>query len=126
MAVHGSSQKNAGFSLIEVVIAMTVLAVGLLGFISLYGTGFKALQVSSIRTTALRLAQDKMETLRRSRPTSTSPPDPADTPEEGITRSWSVKPHAVNSNIWVISVQVTWTDQEGQSKKVVLKSYRSI
>ncbi len=121
------TRKAAGFSLIEVVISMTILAVGLLGFISLYGTGFKALKGSSVRTTALRLAQDKMETLRHERPGHITEAHytKGEDPGKGLLISWSRVPSEENDNIWLISVEVTWTNQEGQSKKVVLKSFRS-
>ncbi len=126
--MNGNRNKNAGFSLIEVVVAMTVLAVGLIGFISLYGAGFKALQGSSLRTTAVRFAQDKMETLRRSRPIEipNATDDGNDAPELGITRSWTIVQSEENDNIWIISVEVAWVNQEGQSKKVGFKSFRSI
>lgn len=117
--------KKSGFSLIEVVVAMTILAFGLLGFISLYGTGFKALRGSSFRTIAVRLAQDQMETLRLARPVATPSPSPKDTPLEGMVRTWSIVPSERNPNTWVISVEVDWTNQEGQSQKVMFKSFRS-
>jgi len=125
MEMNGNHRRKAGFSLIEVVIAMAVLSVGLLGFISLYGSGYKALQVSSKRTIAVRLAHEKMETLRQTRPVLT--PSKSDTPPEaGLTRIWSIMKSNKNEHIWIISVEVNWTNQDGQVKKVVLKSFRSI
>ncbi len=119
------ANKKGGFSLIEVVVSMAVLAIGMLGFIGLYGTGFKALRGSSYRTTAVRHAQDRMETLRLARPVATSIPSPTDIPEEGMVRIWSIVQSEKNPNTWVISVEVTWKNQEGQAKKVMFKSFRS-
>ncbi len=120
------ANKKGGFSLIEVVVSMAVLAIGMLGFIGLYGTGFKALRGSSYRTTAVRHAQDQMETLRLARPVATSVNNPpTDIPEAGMERTWSIAQSQKNPNTWVISVEVSWQNQEGQTKKVVFKSLRS-
>ena len=57
--------KNDGFTLIEVLIAMVLLAVGLLGMASLTLGIMKGNKHSGRMTTATTLVQEKMEDMRR-------------------------------------------------------------
>ncbi|MCX7094486.1 MAG: type IV pilus modification protein PilV [Methylobacter sp.] len=56
--------KNAGFTLIEVLIAMLVLAVGLLGLAGLQATGLKNNQSAYNRSQAIQLAYDLADRIR--------------------------------------------------------------
>lgn len=56
--------KNAGFTLIEVLIAMLVLAVGLLGLAGLQATGLKNNQSAYNRSQATQLAYDLADRMR--------------------------------------------------------------
>ncbi len=57
-------RDQRGFSLVEVMISMVILAFGILGTISMFSASDKALGTSSQMTTALRLAQEKLESKR--------------------------------------------------------------
>ena len=67
-----SNHNNNGFTLIEVLIAIVILSVGLLGMASLTVGIIKGNQFSNQLTTATTLAQDKMEDLRRIKETGFS------------------------------------------------------
>lgn len=54
---------DKGFTLIEVLIAMTILSIGILGIAGLAGTAVKAAGVSESMTQANNLAQQKIEEL---------------------------------------------------------------
>jgi type IV pilus assembly protein PilV len=54
----------AGFSLVEVLIALLVLCIGLLGMVSLQGRGLQLSQSANQRSTAIMLAQDLVEMMR--------------------------------------------------------------
>jgi type IV pilus assembly protein PilV len=54
----------AGFSMIEVLIALLVLCIGLLGMVSLQGRGMQLSQAASQRNTAVMLAQNLVELMR--------------------------------------------------------------
>ncbi|MEN0107968.1 MAG: type IV pilus modification protein PilV [Pseudomonas sp.] len=54
----------AGFSMIEVLIALLVLCIGLLGMVSLQGRGLQLAQAANQRSTAVMLAQDLVEMMR--------------------------------------------------------------
>ena len=56
--------KQDGFTLIEVLVAITILAVGLLALALMQTTAIKANALSSKSTMATQLAQDRLETFK--------------------------------------------------------------
>ena len=59
-----NTRNNSGFTLIEVLVAMVILSIGLLGTAALITGIIKSNQVSNRITTATVLAQDKMEEIK--------------------------------------------------------------
>ena len=57
-------RRNQGFTLVEVLIALTILAVGLLALALLQTTAIKGNSLASKSTVATQLAQDQMEKFR--------------------------------------------------------------
>ncbi len=57
-------RKQSGFTLIETLVAMVVLAVGMLGVAALYIEGLRSGQASVSRTTAVNLAADMADRIR--------------------------------------------------------------
>jgi type IV pilus modification protein PilV len=53
-----------GFTLIEVLVALSILAVGMIGISGLAGTAWRALHKSQATTQAINLAQDRIEALQ--------------------------------------------------------------
>jgi len=60
----GNTQHNAGFTLLEVLIALLVLSVGLLGLASLQTRGLATGHNAYLRSQAVLLAQDMAERIR--------------------------------------------------------------
>ncbi len=59
-----ATQKQSGFSLLEVLIALLVLSIGLLGLAALQTTGLRSNEMASMRTTATQLAYDISDRMR--------------------------------------------------------------
>lgn len=103
-----------GFSLLELLVAITVLAIGLLGIAGLQGATIKK-NVSAMRNTeATALLEDKIEEYRNT-PYSSIPDNPA--PETGIgsggvfTRTSTVRNGVpIPGSTKTIIVQVSWSD----------------
>lgn len=57
-------QKDAGFTLIEIVIAISILAVGLLGVAAMQTSAIQVNSTAGQMTTRMNWAQDKMEELK--------------------------------------------------------------
>jgi type IV pilus assembly protein PilV len=59
-----ATQNQSGFSLLEVLIALLVLSIGLLGLAALQTTGLRSNEMASMRTTATQLAYDISDRMR--------------------------------------------------------------
>ncbi|WP_101925876.1 MULTISPECIES: type IV pilus modification protein PilV [Luteimonas] len=64
---HAGIRRQTGFSLIEVLIALVVLAVGLLGLALLQTTNLRYTQSAQQRTMAVNLASELLDTIRTNR-----------------------------------------------------------
>jgi type IV pilus assembly protein PilV len=58
------TQNQSGFSLLEVLIALLVLSIGLLGLAALQTTSLRSNEMASMRTTATQLAYDISDRMR--------------------------------------------------------------
>jgi len=63
---HGIREHRNGFTLTEVVIAMTILSIALMALISVTASVIKGNSFNKKMTTATTLAKDQMETLKSS------------------------------------------------------------
>ncbi len=68
-----SRARDAGFSLIEVLVSILVLSFGMLGVASLLATSLSGSHTSSLRTQAMVLADDLADRMRANRTTAVSP-----------------------------------------------------
>lgn len=119
------ARRAAGFTIIEVLIAMTVLAIGLIGVVGLQRTSTQASGYSRRATEAAVLGEDKLEQLR------TIPVlDIVDGSEQvdgtgvlssqGVfTRSWEI---AWESDFATLTVTVAWGEDDGAHQI----SYRTV
>jgi len=61
---NSTINNQAGFTLMEVLIALLILSIGLLGLASLQTNGLRSNQMASMRTTATQLANDIADRMR--------------------------------------------------------------
>jgi type IV pilus assembly protein PilV len=61
-----------GFSLLEVLVAVLVLSIGLLGLAGLYAVGLRSVDSANLRTQATILAEDMLERMRANREAATA------------------------------------------------------
>jgi type IV pilus assembly protein PilV len=143
-------RRQEGFSLIEVLVALAILAVGLLGLALFQVTAIKGNAIASKWTVATELAQDRIETFRHvgwdnSLASSNSggfitgpPPQPnyANLPgaagDNTIVRGtqyyrvWYVNPTPSASNTFTtITVWCCWRDESSNWHNVMLVTQRA-
>jgi len=116
-----------GFTLIEVLIAAAILAVGLLALVSVFPVGYVDVTVSGGQSKATAYAQQMLEQLKNQ---PFNPGTPAfngnDAPEAAYTRTWSITevpgPAAPN-RLARITVTVQWGGDRPQT--VALETMRA-
>ena len=106
-------KSSKGFSLIEVLIALVVLAVGLLSVGQLMLTSLTTTAYGNQYTQATALAQAKMEEFRASRPVAGTGSDQV----MGVNgtrymRTWSI---VANGEMRFITVAVDWIEKTSHS-----------
>jgi type IV pilus modification protein PilV len=140
-----AARGEEGFSLIEVLVALTILAVGLLSLALLQVTAIKGNAGASKSTIAMDLAQAKLELFRRDAWTAidnstnttfgggTTPiyaSVPADAGNSVTVRGtmfyriWRVVPNATDS-LKTITVWTCWRDDQGNWHSVMLVTQRA-
>jgi len=119
--VSRSNHNDNGFTLIEVLIAMVILSVGLLGMASLTVGIINGNKFSNQLTTATTLAQDKMEDIRRVGYSSVAAETkaPCSSPYAAYNREVSVSNNSPATNMKTITVKVYW---DSDSHDVELKT----
>lgn len=120
-------EGNNGFTLIEVLIAIVILSVGLLGMASLTVGIIKGNKISTDLTTATTLAQDKMEDLRRIKETGYSnvlAETKADcpSPHEEYRCEVLVTNDSPAPNMKTVIVRAYWGGTSKEDHKVELKT----
>jgi prepilin-type N-terminal cleavage/methylation domain-containing protein len=103
--------RSKGFSLIEVMIALVILAVALLALAGLMITTTKNTSFGGHMTEAATFAQDKLEQLRASPWTGIIAGADTQVGATGISyaRSWTVAANPNGDQRWV-TITMNWTD----------------
>ncbi len=103
-------RRHSGFTLIEVLISMTIFSVAILGLAIGASSVMRANQTSYFSTIAVSLAQDKLEELKANPATLASNSDTDTIDNVVFTRNWTETPDSPVSGVSRIDVQVEWTD----------------
>ncbi|MGA1796334.1 MAG: type IV pilus modification PilV family protein [bacterium] len=126
--------RHAGFTIIEVMVAMVFLAVGLLGIAGLHYATIAGNKAANYATLAVNLAEDKLEELKRltykdgdladtdnnkndisteikQNPSLFTNPDHAnDSPDSRLIRVWNVANDTPAARLKTVTVIVGWED----------------
>ncbi len=125
-----------GFTLIEVMIALSIMSVGVLSIGLAQLSALKLSTMSSRLSQGMYLAEEQME-IFRSTPwgpifttAATNVPDPQGllTPVQGdsaqFNRSWTITPNAPPHGLTEITVTVVWSNSNGARQTVALRGLR--
>jgi len=122
-------RQQAGFTIIEVMIAMLLTALTVIGVLGLYRIESRASSFSRRETEAAVLAQDKLEELRTQIAPSANATDSDHPPDQFsgsaawiFTRNWTIAVSA-DTAVYNITVNVTW-DEDGTTRTVTVHGQR--
>lgn len=112
--------NEKGFTLIEVLVSMAVLAIILLGLAASATSVMQANKTSYFNTIAANLAQDKLEELRAKTPADVTSGGPVIDTVSGatFTRTWTVAADSPVGGVKRIDVKVEWADYAPHSLNV--------
>ena len=121
-----AGKDHRGLTLIEVLIASAILAVGLLALLSAFPIGYVDVNVSGGQSKAAAYAQQMLEQLKN-QPFTPGPINQTDTPEAGYIRTWAItqEPGTNTPNrLARIQVTVAWT-QGDRPQTVTFETMRA-
>ncbi len=120
------ARDHQGLTLIEVLIAAAILAVGLLALLSVFPIGYVDVNVSGGQSKATAYAQQMLEQLKN-QTFNPGPLNQTDTPEPGYSRTWTIAQELGTNppnRLARIQVTVVWTRGD-RSQTVALETMRA-
>ena len=127
-------KNQKGFTLVEVLLSVIILSTGLLLIAELQLTGVNGNKNSKDMSSAVILAESKIEELKESGfsslidgnfPVGTIiPVDPSGASGGIFTRRWTIRPYKSSSSMKHVVVNVTWADK-GRSHSISLDTVLS-
>ena len=122
------ARARAGFTLIEVIVAIAILAISLVMIMQLFSGGLRASRASRDYTRAILHAKDKMEELH------IKPVQGSGEFEDGFKWESEVYPFEeyeeklenIDVNLLKVKVKVIWSNIANQQKSVELMSLKTI
>jgi prepilin-type N-terminal cleavage/methylation domain-containing protein len=118
-------QAKRGFTIIELLVALVVMAIMFAGLLPLISKSVNANKDQRLRLVAYELASQRLEEYRERKIPSLLPgtitENPAELPNATLTISVS-KPKAPDQTLALVSVDVTWSFN-GRNQNVLLKTY---
>ena len=136
----GNGKRRAGVSLIEVVIALSILGFGMLGVAAAQIAAFRAADTSNERIVAHSLARQQVEQFQsmsrtalevarvdgtfQNDPNNPIDPDPNDSHSLTFNRGWTIAVDTPEDDVYTIMVTVAWTGALG-AQSVSIESFKS-
>jgi type IV pilus assembly protein PilV len=108
-------KDSEGFTLLEIMIALVILAIGLLGLATMQIMAIKGNSFGQQMTVASTMAQNELEQLRRTTGALANGSDTV-TDQNGITytRNWTVTLNSPQAGASTVLITITWTGPTGQ------------
>lgn len=131
-------KKQAGFTLIEVMIAVVILAAGLLALMTMQIVSIKANAFSSEMTYAAMVGQGELEKIKNMNyasvvaiPSATYPVDPALAKGVEYKTETQVKDNTPTTDMKTVTLIVNWyassaKNQEGENKVLFTTSFSTV
>jgi prepilin-type N-terminal cleavage/methylation domain-containing protein len=114
--------SKKGFSLIELMVAVTILAIAAIGIFQAFTTGFQAMADAKDRTIATNIAQKKLEEVKNSVKVA-YPYYSIETQEiNDKTFTVIVVTNSIEDNLEQVYVTVSWNNRKGEEKNVQLET----
>ncbi len=122
----GRSVGRGGFTLLEILVAMSIFSVSFLALAAAASSVMRANQTSYASTIATNLAQDKLEELMATTSANIVSGGPVTDSIGGVTfeRRWEVKDDSPVAGVMQIDVKVDWTDHIAHSLTVTSAVYQ--
>jgi prepilin-type N-terminal cleavage/methylation domain-containing protein len=117
------SRSNKGFSLVELMVAVAILALAALAIFNAFTNAFQAMADARYRTVATNIAQQKLEAVKNSIGIA-YPYYNIDTQVVGgITYTTIVVTNSLDDNLEEVYVTVSWDDRNNEEKNVQLRTH---
>lgn len=136
-----STRRNRGFSLLEVMIALSILGFGMLAASVGQLSALKNSRQSRSQTVAMYLAEQQMEVFQSmssddviaeiaapgypNDPNNPLDPDPGDDEVVQYNRRWFIQQDDPEPNVISIRVEVDWVDPLGFTRTTALRSLKA-
>ena len=136
--VLNAARSAEGFTMLEVVVALGLLAIGLLGIAVTQLTALHVSGRSRHLTDAMYLAHEKMEEFHSipltGLPAAGTWPDPGNPIQTAVpsgdtttfARRWTIVPDTPSAGVTTITVEVDWVDAQGISRTTSVESMRGL
>ena len=114
--------SKKGFTLIEIMVALAILAIAALGIFTAYTTSFQAMADAKYRTVATNIAQKKLEEIKNS--VSVAYPYYSIETQEVNEKTYTIvmATNSIEDNLEQVYVTVSWKDRNGNEKNVQLET----
>jgi prepilin-type N-terminal cleavage/methylation domain-containing protein len=132
------ARRRSGFSLIEVMVALGILAFGLLGVTAGHLLAMRVSTTSRGATLAMDLAEQQLELFQAmsaadvlalqpapNDPANPIDPDPSDSTTMAFTRRWIIEPNLPEPGVMRITVEVDWVNAVGTTKTTSIGSLKA-